>query len=152
MYIETEGIVVKSNRYGEADAILTVVTKKLGKIKVFSKSSKRLKSPLMSGTQIFALSEFFLYPSRDAFSLQRVELVDNFYEIASDLDKFAYSSYFIEMADQMLQENQPNSEYFFLLKQSLDLVRIVDNYELLQVVYDLKALQFVGLKPEVSKC
>lgn len=46
MQIETEGIVVKTVKYGEADTILTIVSQKLGKITVFTKASKRVKSPL----------------------------------------------------------------------------------------------------------
>ena len=43
MQIETEGIVVKTVKYGEADTILTIVSQKLGKITVFTKASKRVK-------------------------------------------------------------------------------------------------------------
>lgn len=152
MYVETEGIVIKSMKYGEADAILTVLTKKLGKVKVFSKASKRMKSPLLSGTQVFAHSFFSLYPSRDAYSLQKVELRESYYNISSDFDKFAYSSYFLEMTDKLLTDHQPSGGYFALLKEMLDLIQSREDYDLLRVIYDLKALYFAGLKPQMSKC
>lgn len=152
MYIETEGIVIKSMKYGEADAILTVLTKKLGKVKVFSKASKRMKSPLLSGTQVFAHSVFWLYPSRDAYSLQRAELCESYYNLSSDFEKFAYGSYFLEIADKLMAEHQQSSGYFLLLKEMLDLLQHCSDYDLLRVIYDLKALDFAGLKPQMSKC
>lgn len=152
MYIETEGIVLRSMKYGEADMILTVLTKKLGKIRLFSKSSKRMKSPVMSATQNFARSVFSLFPSKEAYSLHSAELLDNYYRISADLSKFAYSSYFLEMADKMLADNQPNSAYFDLVGQMLDLTVRRRDYDFLRLVYELKSLQFSGLKPEVSKC
>lgn len=152
MYIETEGIVIKSMKYGEADALLTLVTKKLGKVKVFSKGAKRIKNPNMSSAQIFALSNFALYPAKDAYSLQSSELIDNFFKISSDFDKFAYCSYLVEMADKLLMDNQPNPSYFNLLREMMDLVRTRTNYPLIKLVYDLKVFQYMGLKPEVLKC
>lgn len=152
MYIETEGIVLRSMKYGEADLILTVLTKKLGKIRLFSKSSRRMKSPLMSATQTFAYSLFSLIPSKEAYSLHSAELRNNYYRISSKLDKFAYSSYFLEMSDKMLMDNQPNPSYFDLVRRMMELIGEREDYDFLRIVYDLKSLQFSGLKPEVSKC
>ena len=91
MQIETEGIVVKTVKYGEADTILTVVSKKLGKITVFAKASKRVKSPLMSASQIFAYSNFVLSRQTSSYRLQRLDLIKNYYSLSSDLDRFFHA-------------------------------------------------------------
>ena len=89
MQIETEGIVVKTVKYGEADTILTIVSQKLGKITVFTKASKRVKSPLMSASQIFAYSNFVLTHQSGSYRLQRVELIKNYYKIST---RFKFST------------------------------------------------------------
>ena len=52
MQIETEGIVLRSTQFSESDAILNVFTKKFGKLGVYVKHARRLKSPLMSSAQV----------------------------------------------------------------------------------------------------
>ena len=117
MQIETEGIVVKTVKYGEADTILTIVSQKLGKITVFTKASKRVKSPLMSASQIFAYSNFVLTHQSGSYRLQRVELIKNYYKISTDLDKFFYASYFMELSKKLMIEHQTNIKLFNLLKK-----------------------------------
>ena len=112
MQIETEGIVVKTVKYGEADTILTVVSKKLGKITVFAKASKRVKSPLMSASQIFAYSNFVLSRQTSSYRLQRLDLIKNYYSLSSDLDRFFHASYYMELAEKLMIENQTNIKLF----------------------------------------
>ncbi len=154
MQIETQGIVVKTVKYAEADTILTIVSKKLGKITVFAKASKRVKSPLMSASQIFAYSNFVLNYKSGSYRLQRVELIKNYYEISTDLDKFFYASYFMELSEKLMAEHQTNIKLFDLLKETLDILLKLDisKLELMRVIYELKILEYSGFKPEVSKC
>ncbi len=41
MYIETEGIVLRSVKYKDSDAILTLFTKKMGKLTVYAKNVRK---------------------------------------------------------------------------------------------------------------
>ena len=154
MQIETEGIVVKTVKYGEADTILTIVSQKLGKITVFTKASKRVKSPLMSASQIFAYSNFVLTHQSGSYRLQRVELIKNYYKISTDLDKFFYASYFMELSEKLMIEHQTNIKLFNLLKDTLDILLELDTQklELMRIIYELKILECSGFKPEVLKC
>ncbi len=154
MQIETEGIVVKTVKYGEADTILTVVSKKLGKITVFAKASKRVKSPLMSASQIFAYSNFVLSRQTSSYRLQRLDLIKNYYSLSSDLDRFFHASYYMELAEKLMIENQTNIKLFVLLKDTLDILLKLDikSLPLMRIIYELKILEHTGFKPEVLKC
>ena len=154
MQIETEGIVVKTVKYGEADTILTIVSQKLGKITVFTKASKRVKSPLMSASQIFAYSNFVLTHQSGSYRLQRVELIKNYHKISTELDKFFYASYFMELSEKLMIEHQTNIKLFNLLKDTLDILLELDTQklELMRIIYELKILECSGFKPEVLKC
>ena len=51
MIIQTEAIVIRSTKYSDSDCILTLFTRKMGKLGVYSKNARLMKSPLMSGSQ-----------------------------------------------------------------------------------------------------
>lgn len=154
MQIETEGIVVKTVKYGEADTILTIVSRKLGKITVFAKASKRVKSPLMSASQIFAYSNFELSRQSTSYRLQRVDLIKNYYNLSSDMDRFFHASYYMELAEKLMVENQTNIKLFELLKETLDILLKLEimSLPLMRIIYELKILEHTGFKPEVLKC
>ncbi|MDO7202942.1 DNA repair protein RecO [Paraclostridium bifermentans] len=52
--VNTQGIVLRSARYKENDLILTIFTRKLGKISAIAKGAKRNKSSLLSSSQVFS--------------------------------------------------------------------------------------------------
>lgn len=152
MNIETEGIVIRAVKYSESDLILTIISRKFGKIGIYAKGAKRVKSPIMSSTQIFALSMFSLSPTSNSFRLQRADLIKNYYKLSSTLDKYYYGSYFMEFSEKVLMDNQTNIKLFDLLKETLDVLEETQNYNLLRLIFELRALEYIGLKPEVLKC
>ena len=49
--LNTQGIVLKSVTYKENDLILTIYTRKLGKISAIARGAKKSKSSLLSSSQ-----------------------------------------------------------------------------------------------------
>lgn len=152
MYIETEGIVIRVTKYSEADLILHVFTRKMGKITVFSKASKRIKSPFMSSSQPFAYSNFYLAAASGSYRLQRAELLKSYYKLTSDLYKYYFACYILEFTEKVLFENQTNIRLFELVQDSLEELETNDNIELIRIIFELSALDYIGSKPEVLKC
>ena len=107
----------------------------------------------MSASQIFAYSNFVLTHQSGSYRLQRVELIKNYYKISTDLDKFFYASYFMELSEKLMIEHQTNIKLFNLLKDTLDILLELDTQklELMRIIYELKILECSGFKPEVLK-
>lgn len=59
-YVKTTGIVIKEVHTGEADKILTIFTRNLGKITASAKGARRPRSRLIAGTQLLCYSDFVL--------------------------------------------------------------------------------------------
>ncbi len=152
MYIETEGIVIRVTKYSEADLILHVFTRKMGRITVFSKASKRIKSPFMSSSQPFAYSSFYLAAASGSYRLQRAELIKSYYKLTTDLNKYYHACYILEFTEKVLFENQTNIRLFSLVQETLEELEKNDNVELIRIVFEILALDYIGSKPEVLKC
>ena len=69
--INTQGIVLKSVTYKENDLILTIFTRKLGKISAIARGAKKSKSTLLSSSQIFAYANFTLKKEGNMYRVKR---------------------------------------------------------------------------------
>ena len=63
MLYKTEGIVLKSMEYQEADKIVTIFTKDYGKITAIAKGVRKTKSKFGSSLEILTHSVFLFYIS-----------------------------------------------------------------------------------------
>lgn len=84
----TQGIVLKSVRYEENDIILTLFTRKLGKIAVLAKGAKKNKSSLLSSSQLFSYSNYTLKKQGNKYRVSQSDIIKSFYDISYDIEAF----------------------------------------------------------------
>ena len=151
--INTQGIVLRSVRYKENDVILTIFTRKLGKISAIAKGAKRNKSSLLSTSQVFSYSNFTLKKQGNMYRVSQSEIIKNFYDIAYDIESFSYATYITSLVDGSIYENQTNNRLFVLLAQALYLYTQSNvDKQYITRAFELKFLDYTGFKPIVNKC
>lgn len=152
MQLETEGIVLRTTQYSDSDLIINVFTKKFGKIGVYAKNARRLKSPLMSSSQIFAHSNMIINTFDGRYKLAKAELINNNFKISSSYQKLYLGYYYLQFVEKNLLEESTNIRLFELLKDSLANLQENNNFLLQKIVFDLKAVDIFGYKPNVNEC
>ena len=151
--INTQGIVLKSVPYKENDLILTIFSRKLGKVSVIARGAKKSKSSLLSSSQIFAYSNFTLKREGNMYRVTQSEIIKSFYNLSYDFEAFSYATYILKLIDSFMIENQPNNRLFILLAQSLYLFCEEDiDMEYVSLCFKLKFLEYLGFKPIVNTC
>ncbi|CEQ18671.1 DNA repair protein RecO [Paraclostridium sordellii] len=151
--LNTQGIVLRSARYKESDLILTIFTRKLGKISAIAKGAKRNKSSLLSSSQVFSYSNFTLKKQGNMYRVSQSETIKSFYNIAYDIDAFSYATYITKLVEGSIYENQTNNRLFVLLAQTLYLYTQDDvDKEFVTRAFELKFLDYTGFKPNVNRC
>ena len=151
--VNTQGIVLRSARYKESDLILTIFTRKLGKVSAIAKGAKRNKSSLLSSSQVFSYSNFTLKKQGNMYRVSQSETIKSFYDIAYDIDAFSYATYITSLVEGSIYENQSNNRLFVLLAQTLYLYTQKDiDKEFITKAFELKFLDYAGFKPIVNKC
>ena len=151
--LNTQGIVLRSARYNENDLVLTIFTRKLGKVSAIAKGAKRNKSSLLSSSQVFSYSNFTLKKQGNMYRVNQSETIKNFYNIAYDIDAFSYATYIASLVEGSIYENQTNNRLFVLLAQTLYLYTQKDiDKTFITKAFELKFLDYVGFKPIVNKC
>ncbi|KAB3535360.1 DNA repair protein RecO [Alkaliphilus pronyensis] len=153
MLIKTEGFVLKNRKYSENDSLLTIFTRKAGKINAIAKGARKPKSALLAGVQPFCYSDFVLYKGRNLYTVNQCELKQIFYSIREDLDKLVYGSYILELIETVTTEGQTNNRLFNLLGKTLFILAKKD-IEVNTVVraFELKFLVYSGYKPYFNSC
>ena len=118
---KTEGIIIKRRNFGELDRILTVLTRRDGKIQVKAPGVRKLTSRRSSHIELLNLSMLTLYKSsRVLFPIvTEAQTFEDFSAIKNTLYKIGFAYYVFELIDSLCAENQENRRAFFLVRDTL---------------------------------
>ena len=88
--IKIQAIVIDSKDYKEADKKLALFSVEHGLIWATIKGVKKPKAKLASIGQPFCYAEFLLNKKGDFYTVMNASVIENFFEITSDFDKYSW--------------------------------------------------------------
>lgn len=145
-----EGIILKRNNFGEADRILTVLSKELGKIAVKAPGVRRIPSRRSPHVELLNLSMLTLYKSSRSFMplLTEAQTLEDFSSIKNNLNKIGYAYYICELINGLCADNQENRNVFFQLKSTLSALNQTSDVENLIRNFEKDLLRTLGFWKE----
>lgn len=150
---KTTGIVLKSNKLGEADKIISIYSDSCGKIQGVAKGIRRTKSKFGSRLEPFTYVDLLLYKGRNLDIITQVEIISSFKEIREDYDRVTYGWAMLDLINKVSLEGEKENKLFYLLLKTLELLsKATSNLDLLLVAFDIKLLAIVGYRPNLSSC
>ncbi|WP_106497116.1 DNA repair protein RecO [Lentibacillus sp. Marseille-P4043] len=152
MLEKVEGIVIKTQDYGETHKIVTIFSKKVGKFAAIAKGAKKPKSRMAAVTQPFILGEFFVYMNTGLSTIQQGEIVQSFRAIREDIIKTAYTAYLVELTDKLLDQHTPDVYLYDQLNRTLYWIAENERAEIPIMMYELKLFAKGGFAPTVDCC
>ncbi len=90
---QTEAIVIRKIKLGEADRILTLYTPQLGKIRAVAKGVRRPRSKLAGHLELLTHSLVSLARGRNLDTIIGSQTINSFLLLKSDLELGAYALY-----------------------------------------------------------
>jgi len=149
---QTEAIVIKKIKLGEADRILTLYTPHLGKIQAVAKGVRRPRSKLAGHLELLTHSLVSLARGRNLDTITGSQTINSFLPLKSDLKLTSYGLYATELVDQFTADHIENHPLFQLLLETMHrLCRGGDN-ELVLRYFELHLLNEVGYRPQLQQC
>ncbi len=149
---QTEAIIIKKIKLGEADRILTLYTPRLGKIRAVAKGIRRPRSKLAGHLELLTHSLVSLARGRNLDIIIGSQTINSFLPLKSDLQLTAYALYGTELVDQFTADHIENYPLFQLLLETMHhLCRANDN-ELVLRYFELHLLSNVGYRPQLQQC
>lgn len=151
--LKTEGIVLKEMRYRDTSKILSIYTRKYGKVTVMARGAYKPRSQIMANTQPFSFNEYNLYRGKSFYYLNQGYIIDSFYSIRDKVERVAFGQYMLELMEKSLSEEQENEKLFMLLLKGLQVLSTLEKDFLKFIVaYELKFVSFLGYRPFLDKC
>lgn len=152
-YIRSSGVIIKEVNTGEADKVVTILSKTHGKISGYAKGARRPKSSLMAGMQFLCYSDLVMYKGKEMYSINTCDVIEPFYEIRNDIIKLTYCAHITDILNDVMQENQPAAKVLQLFLNTLHMLAKTDKPpELITRVFEIRFLSILGYAPFVSGC
>ncbi|HMK60208.1 MAG TPA: DNA repair protein RecO [Dissulfurispiraceae bacterium] len=150
----TEGIVLKSAVYGEADLIVTYLTRDCGLIKVFAKSPRKIKSRFGSSLEPLTYSRISFIGKEDAGlpRLTQSDIITPFQAIREDYACFIRLAEILELMINFLPEKELNVDMFMLLLNMLLKLQPGTRNDLHFLFCKIRFLQLAGYLPKLDVC
>jgi DNA repair protein RecO (recombination protein O) len=152
---KTEGIVLRSMDLGEADRVLTVLTPRLGKLRVIAKGIRRPRSRLGGGLEPFSDVHLVLAVGRTFDVVTQAALEDPHLGLRNDLHSTAAAWYLVELADRFCEGSAESHGAFVLLAQglaALDAAPLDVSRAVVARWFELHLLDAMGFRPELTLC
>jgi len=124
MLHRTEGIVLRTIPFGEADLIVTYLTPDFGLLKTFAKSPRKIKSRFGSSLEPLTRSRISFWGKEDAAlpRLTQSDIIHPFQWIRDTLDCFLKVSEIIELTINFIPERDANKKVYSLLLNTLQAI------------------------------
>lgn len=154
MLHRTEGVVLTSAPYGEADLIVTHFTPDLGIVKLFAKSPRKIRSRFGSSLEPLTHSRIAFWGKEDAKlpKLTQSDIIYPFQKIRNSLELFLCIAEIIELILHFIPERDENRAVYALLINTLQEIENHGNETILINQFKVKLLSFVGFAPKLDVC
>ena len=153
MYLNVQGLVLRRTEYNDHDVLLTVLTRRHGKLTIKARGLKRKNSPLIAQCQLLAFSEFTLFEYRGMYTINEASSLELFHELRRDLTRLSLGTYFAQVAEVISQEDLPNPELLSLVLNCLyALSKLGEDEQKVKAVFELRAACIAGYFPDLSGC
>ncbi len=150
--LKVKGIVITDTNYSESSKVLNIMTKEKSLIGVISKGCRNYKSKLRSTSSKLTYGYFYInYKENSLSNLLEVDIIDELKTIKTDLKKIGYTTYLVDLARQVMKQND-NDKIFDILEASLLKIEKGFDPSLITNIAELKYLSYLGVKPILDKC
>lgn len=148
-----EGVVLRTHKLGEADRIVTLLTKSHGKVRAVAKGVRRTSSKFGARLEPFMVADIQFYEGRSLDTIQQAETIASYgADIVDDYPRFTAASVMVETADKVTELEGSPQQYLLLLGALRSLSRQEHPTELTLDSYLLRALSLAGWAPTFDSC
>ena len=147
---------LRGRAYGESDKIITFLTRDFGKLSGIAKGAAKSKKRFVAALEPFThvTLGFRSRPHNDLCFIESADIVRSPRRTTLDLDRYAYSTYVVELVDSMVEGREAESPIFDLTEQTLhriDASAEAPAGEWLRY-FEVRLLVLAGFEPRLEQC
>jgi DNA repair protein RecO (recombination protein O) len=149
-----EIVVLRTHKLGEADRIVTMLSRQHGKIRAVAKGVRRTSSKFGARLEPFMVADVQLYQGRSLDIVQQADTLGAYgADISGDYARYTAATAMVETADQLTGDDGGGIQQYLLLVGALrSLARGEHPAGLTLDSYLLRALSIAGWAPSFGDC
>lgn len=148
-----EAVVLRTHKLGEADRIVTLLSRHHGKIRAVAKGVRRTASRFGARLEPFMVADLQLYRGRSLDIVQQAESLGSYgADIVDDYARFTAATAMVETADRLTEHEPGRQQYLLLVGALRSLARGEHAAGLTLDSYLLRALSVAGWAPSFVDC
>ncbi len=148
-----EAVVLRTQKLGEADRIVTLLTRQHGKVRAVAKGVRRTGSKFGARLEPFMVADLQLYEGRSLDVITQAESISSYGAlITADYSSYTAASAMVETADKLTESEGSLQQYLLLVGALRSLSRHEHGASLTLDSYLLRALSMAGWAPSFQDC
>ncbi|MDQ0575184.1 DNA repair protein RecO [Agromyces albus] len=148
-----EAVVLRTHKLGEADRILTLLTRRHGKVRAVAKGVRRTGSKFGARLEPFMVADLQLYEGRTLDVVTQAESIGSYgAEITQNYGSYTAANAMVEAADKLTEDEGSLQQYLLLVGALRSLSRLEHGASLTLDSYLLRALALAGWAPSFQDC
>jgi DNA repair protein RecO (recombination protein O) len=148
-----EVVVLRTHKLGEADRIVTMLSRRHGKLRAVAKGVRRTSSRIGSRLEPFMVADVQLYQGRSLDIVQQAESLGTYgADIVVHYDRYTSASAMVETADRLNEAEATPQQYLLLVGGLRALAQGDHAARSVLDSYLLRAMALSGWAPALSEC
>ena len=115
----TEAVILKRKPTGETDKLITVFSRRYGKIRLLAKGIRRINSRRSGHLELFSISTLTVHGGHSMDIITEAQVIQNGNSFDEDNASLPYMYCICELVDQLLPDNQEHQDIYELLRSAL---------------------------------
>ncbi len=152
--VNTQAVILKSQRWGEADRIVTFFTLRFGKVRGIARGARRMKNRFGSGLEPFSHVGLTVFEKGND-SLARISQVDvknSFWGFRENMDCINAAARMVNLVSAVSGERDPNAPMFWSLLNGLRTLEESPDHALTALIFQIHFLGLTGFRPQTDHC
>lgn len=148
------GINLKTKPFGEADRLVTILTKEQGLVRLIAPNARKQKSSLTGRSGLFVVNELLISQGKSMDKILQAETIESFPKLAIDLKKLTAAQYLAELVLQQALSDHPQVELFYLFLEHLSRIEAATAQTVLPHLTHaaFQLLAIAGVAPQMYRC
>jgi DNA repair protein RecO (recombination protein O) len=149
------GINLKSVPLGEADRIVTILTREFGLVRAVAAGARKPRSKLGGRGELFVINHLMLSTGRSLDKIAQAETIESYPALSRNLSKLTVAQYWAEVIlNQPPNQDTTEAVFDWLCQRLADLAASEAGLSpLVHLLYGIvQLLQLEGILPQVKRC
>lgn len=156
MNYKARALILHHKNFGEADRLLVLYSKNLGKIRLKAKGVRRIKSKFGGVLEPLNIVDAEVANGKTMDVITNAGSIKNYGKIKGNLKKVSRVQSCFEVLDKLVGENFKDTRIFILLIYFLDFLSLDGlsdfSLDIISLIFKFRLLFLLGFKPELTKC